>query len=109
MADIFAFQVPEKLTPVANDLVMIGDSEDLNVDNKPKRKIAKLGNIESLAVQELTYAAAQALVVASELVVGAKYLITDATTSDIRIILLAISTTKFSPVSYKTDDADNYY
>lgn len=58
---------------------------------------------------ELTYAAAQALVVASELVVGAKYLITDATTSDIRIILLAISTTKFSPVSYKTDDADNYY
>lgn len=91
MADIFAFQVPEKPTPVANDLVMIGDSEDLNVDNKPKRKVAKLGNIESLAVQELTYAAAQALVVASELVVGAKYLITDATIANIDLIVEAIA------------------
>lgn len=43
---------------------------------------------------ELTYAAAQALVTANELVVGAKYLITDATIANIDLIVEAIAINK---------------
>lgn len=96
MAEIFVFENPEKLAPVANDLIVIGDSEDTDVDGKPKRKKAKLGNIETLSVQSLTYAALNTLITASELVVGAKYLITDATTENISIIVEAESTNTLS-------------
>lgn len=43
--DIYVFSSPNKAVPVAGDKIVIGDSEDRNVDNLPKRKTATLGSI----------------------------------------------------------------
>lgn len=94
MAEIYFPDYPEKLNPVANDLLLIADSQDQDVDGKKKFKRTKAGNIESLSVPLLTYAALETLVTASELVTGAKYLITDATTANIQLIVEAIAINK---------------
>lgn len=97
MAEVYIFQGPEKLSPVANDRVAIGDSEDVDVDGQPKRKFSKLGNIEALAVQSLTHEEAQSIIDDPDegLSMGHFYEIIDATTANIPLLLLAISTTSF--------------
>jgi hypothetical protein len=68
-----------------------------------------LNAIEDLPIQSLTYAELSTLITNSDLVIGERILVTNATTANIPLIVDAIAVNLIGVISQKTDDPDNYY
>lgn len=111
MADVRIQQYPLKNTLAAGDLILIADSADVDVNGFLKyKKVLSSTLAASLArATTVTYTELQALIVASALMQGTYYVISDAVGGTLSLMVQAASSTVLSEYAYSaTGEAYKY-